>query len=94
MRDTTNQYDANNNALFTSLGELRANITHVLLNMERLAKEQGELEKKLEASINRLSTRLSELETFQTKTLAIAGVVIPFILVVLEYGLHKFLHVF
>lgn len=74
-------------AVFTLLGELRADVKHILAGLERNKEDMKELRSEMEQDTKQLNDRLSKVEKFNTKVIAYASVLLPVLMIVLQWGI-------
>lgn len=74
-------------AVFALLGELRADVKHILAGLERNKEDMKELRSEMEQDTKQLNERLSKVEKFNTKVIAYASVLIPVLMIVLQWGI-------
>jgi len=72
-------------AVFALLGELRADIKHILAGLERADSDMKELREEMQEDTKQLNDRLTKVEKFNTKIAAYAAVLIPIIVVAVNW---------
>ena len=82
-RDMTNDQAA----VFTLLGELRADVKHILSGLRQSKEEMKDLRAEIEQDTQQLNDRLSKVEKFNTKVIAYASVLLPVLMIVLQWGI-------
>lgn len=73
--------------VFALLGELRADVKHILAGLERNKEDMKELRSEMEQDTKQLNERLSKVEKFNTKVIAYASVLLPVLMIVLQWGI-------
>lgn len=74
-------------AVFALLGELRADVKHILSGLHRSKEEMKDLRADIEQDTKQLNDRLSKVEKFNTKVIAYASVALPVLMIVLQWGI-------
>lgn len=74
-------------AVFAILGELRADVKHILSGLQQSKEEMKDLRAEVERDTAQLNERLSKVEKFNTKVLAYASAALPMLMIVLEWGI-------
>lgn len=74
-------------AVFALLGELRADVKHILAGLERNKEDMKELRSEMEQDTQKLNDRLTKVEKFNTKVIAYASVLLPVLMIVLQWGI-------
>lgn len=72
-------------AVFALLGELRADVKHILAGLERADSDMKELREEMQEDTKQLNDRLTKVEKFNTKIAAYAAVLIPIIVVAVNW---------
>lgn len=72
-------------AVFALLGELRADVKHILAGLERSNDDLKELRDEMQADTEQLNDRLTKVEKFNTKIAAYAAVLVPILLIAVEW---------
>jgi uncharacterized protein YoxC len=79
--------DTQQNRLYEVLGELRADMKHLLTATARQGQAVEDLRSKMEQDTKQLNERLSKVEKFNTRVVAYATLLIPVLMIVLQWGL-------
>ena len=74
-------------AVFALLGELRADVKHILSGLQQSKQEIKDLRADIEQDTQRLNARLTKVEKFNTKVIAYATVALPVLMIVLQWGI-------
>ena len=79
------------NSLHRLLGELGADMKHVLRALEQNRSETVKLRNEMREENEELNKRLTKVEKFNVKVLAYASVAIPVVLAAIKFGVPAFL---
>lgn len=74
-------------SVFALLGELRADVKHILAGLERNKADMKELKEEVDEANSKLNDRLTRVEKFNTKVIAYASVLLPVLMIVLQWGI-------
>lgn len=74
-------------SVFALLGELRADVKHILSGLQQSKQEMKDLREDIEQDTQRLNYRLTKVEKFNTKVIAYASVALPVLMIVLQWGI-------
>jgi hypothetical protein len=74
-------------AVFALLGELRADVKHILSGLHQSKEEMKDLQSNIEQDTQQLNDRLSKVEKFNTKVIAYASVALPVLMIALQLGI-------
>lgn len=72
-------------AVFALLGELRADVKHILAGLERADKDMKDLREEMQEDTNQLNERLTKVEKFNTKIAAYAAIIVPLLMVAINW---------
>lgn len=72
-------------AVFAILGELRADMKHIIAGLERADSDMQELREEMKTDTKQLNERLNKVEKFNTKIAAYAAVLIPILMVAVNW---------
>ncbi|WFG40845.1 hypothetical protein ParaKuw1_00012 [Paracoccus phage ParKuw1] len=73
-------------AVFALLGELRADVKHILAGLESNRRETARLRDEMQDETEKLNQRLTKVERFNTKVIAYASIALPVAITVLQWG--------
>lgn len=74
-------------AVFTLLGELRADVKHILAGLERSRADMEQMREDFQQDMKDVNDRLAKVERFNARMIAYASVVVPVALILLQWGL-------
>ena len=80
-RDTTNQ-----RAVFTLLGELSADVKHILSALDRNQRETEKLRIEFREETDDMKDRLAKVEKFNIRVLTYASIALPLFSVAVSFG--------
>lgn len=72
-------------AVFALLGELRADVKHILAGLERSNEDMKELREEMQEDTKQLNERLTKVEKFNTRIAAYAAVAVPILMVAVNW---------
>lgn len=75
----------NDRDVFALLGELRADVKHILAGLERADSDMKELREEMQEDTKQLNDRLTKVEKFNTKIAAYAAVIVPLFMVAVNW---------
>jgi len=78
--------DPNHSGLFKMLGELSADMKHVLRSLESNKRETVHLREEMRLEHDKLKARLSSVEKFNVRVLTVAALATPVLLAVVKWG--------
>lgn len=73
-------------AVFTLLGELSADVKHILSALDRNQKETEKLRTEFREETDEIKARLNTVERFNVRVLTYASIALPVLTVVLSWG--------
>ena len=73
-------------ALYRLLGELSADVKHILSALERNQKETEKLRKEFREETDEIQDRLSKVERFNVRVLTYASIALPLLTLALSWG--------
>ena len=73
-------------AVFTLLGELSADVKHILTALERSQRETEKLRNEFRQETDEVKNRLTKVEKFNVRVLAYASIALPILTVVRSWG--------
>lgn len=73
-------------AVFTLLGELSADVKHILSALDRNQRETEKLRTEFREEIDEMNDRLTKLEKFNVRVLAYVSIALPVIVLALDWG--------
>ena len=73
-------------AVFTLLGELSADVKHILSALDRNQKETEKLRTEFREETDEIKARLTTVERFNVRVLTYASIALPVLTVVLSWG--------
>lgn len=74
-------------SVFALLGELRADVKHILAGLESNKRAMKELREDMEQDTRQLNERLTKVERFNTRVISYASVLLPVLMIVLQWGI-------
>lgn len=74
-------------AVFALLGELRADVKHILSGLQQSKQEIKDLRSDIEVDTKQLNARLTKVEKFNTRIVAYASVALPVLMIALQWGI-------
>lgn len=74
-------------AVFALLGELRADVKHILSGLQQSKQEIKDLRADIEVDTKQLNARLTKVEKFNTRIVAYASVALPVLMIALQWGI-------
>lgn len=72
-------------SVFALLGELRADVKHIIAGLERSKEDMKELRAELTEDNEALNARITKVEKFHTKVTAYAAVALPSLIIAAEW---------
>ena len=73
-------------AVFTLLGELSADVKHILSALERNQRETEKLRNEFRQETDEVKDRLTKVEKFNVRVLTYASIALPVLAVLLSWG--------
>ena len=73
-------------AVFTLLGELSADVKHILSALERNQRETEKLRNEFRQETDEVKNRLTKVEKFNVRVLTYASIALPVLTVMLSWG--------
>ena len=73
-------------AVFTLLGELSADVKHILSALDRNQRETEKLRKEFRQETDEVKDRLTKVEKFNVRVLTYASIALPVLTVTLSWG--------
>lgn len=73
-------------AVFTLLGELSADVKHILSALDRNQRETDKLRIEFREETDEMKDRLTKVEKFNVRVLTYASIALPILTVVLSWG--------
>ena len=73
-------------AVFTLLGELSADVKHILSALERNQRETEKLRKEFREETDEIQDRLTKVESFNVRVLTYASIALPLLTLALSWG--------
>ena len=73
-------------AVFTLLGELSADVKHILSALDRNQRETEKLRKEFREETDEIQDRLTKVERFNVRVLTYASIALPLLTLALSWG--------